>query len=138
MERPARVRMRRRNPCVLWRRRLFGWKVRLLNVLTPLAGLTNQVVEIQVVDAGKGWGFGTRRHVREDVVGTLHQSTRFRPPNGTRCDGGGSISAAACGHPLHYAPTEQVSRRVARDTPGVCGFLRKPVDNVLIHRLDGC
>src|SRR4051812_24722657 len=25
MARPARVRMRRRNPCTLWRRRLFGW-----------------------------------------------------------------------------------------------------------------
>jgi hypothetical protein len=30
MERPARVRMRRRNPCTLARRRLFGWKVLLL------------------------------------------------------------------------------------------------------------
>ncbi len=30
MERPARVRMRRRKPWVLARRRLFGWKVRLL------------------------------------------------------------------------------------------------------------
>ncbi len=30
MERPARVRIRSRNPCVLARRRLFGWKVRLL------------------------------------------------------------------------------------------------------------
>jgi hypothetical protein len=28
--RPARVRMRSRNPCVLARRRLFGWNVRLL------------------------------------------------------------------------------------------------------------
>ena len=28
--RPARVRMRSRNPCVFARRRLFGWKVRLL------------------------------------------------------------------------------------------------------------
>src|SRR6478609_7513950 len=28
--RPARVRMRSRNPCTLWRRRLFGWYVRLL------------------------------------------------------------------------------------------------------------
>jgi hypothetical protein len=28
--RPARVRMRRRKPCVLARRRLFGWYVRLL------------------------------------------------------------------------------------------------------------
>jgi hypothetical protein len=25
MERPARVRMRSRKPCTLWRRRLFGW-----------------------------------------------------------------------------------------------------------------
>ncbi len=28
--RPARVRMRSRKPCTLWRRRLFGWYVRLL------------------------------------------------------------------------------------------------------------
>jgi len=30
--RPARVRMRMRKPCRLWRRRLFGWKVRLVIV----------------------------------------------------------------------------------------------------------
>lgn len=30
MDRPARVRIRRRKPCVFARRRLFGWKVRLL------------------------------------------------------------------------------------------------------------
>ena len=29
MERPARVRMRKRKPCTRARRRLFGWKVRL-------------------------------------------------------------------------------------------------------------
>ena len=32
MARPARVCMRSRKPCVLARRRLFGWKVRLLTV----------------------------------------------------------------------------------------------------------
>lgn len=32
MARPARVRIRRRKPCFLLRRRLFGWKVRLLTV----------------------------------------------------------------------------------------------------------
>lgn len=32
MARPARVRMRSRKPCVLARRRLFGWKVRLLTI----------------------------------------------------------------------------------------------------------
>ena len=30
MARPARVRIRSRNPCVLWRCRLLGWNVRLL------------------------------------------------------------------------------------------------------------
>jgi hypothetical protein len=33
--RPARVRMRRRNPWVFARRRLFGWKVRLLTTESP-------------------------------------------------------------------------------------------------------
>src|SRR5258708_27867820 len=37
--RPARVRMRSRKPCVLARRRLFGWNVRLLTE-TPDAGKT--------------------------------------------------------------------------------------------------
>lgn len=32
MERPARVRMRARKPCLRLRRRLLGWKVRLLTV----------------------------------------------------------------------------------------------------------
>jgi len=35
MARPARVRMRRRKPCTLARRRLFGWKVLLLIVIAP-------------------------------------------------------------------------------------------------------
>ena len=34
MARPARVRMRRRKPWVLARRRLFGWKVRLLTLIS--------------------------------------------------------------------------------------------------------
>src|SRR4051794_22109874 len=36
--RPARVRMRRRKPCVLARRRLFGWKVRLLTIISKYFG----------------------------------------------------------------------------------------------------
>lgn len=36
--RPARVRMRRRKPWVFARRRLFGWKVRLLTVGSPGLG----------------------------------------------------------------------------------------------------
>lgn len=34
MERPARVRIRRRKPCTLARRRVLGWKVRLLTVVS--------------------------------------------------------------------------------------------------------
>jgi hypothetical protein len=35
IERPARVRIRRRKPCTLCRRRLFGWYVRLLTSSSP-------------------------------------------------------------------------------------------------------
>jgi hypothetical protein len=38
IERPARVRMRRRKPCFLERRRLFGWNVRLLTGLPHDSG----------------------------------------------------------------------------------------------------
>ncbi len=38
IERPARVRMRRRKPCFLARRRLFGWYVRLLTGLPHESG----------------------------------------------------------------------------------------------------
>ncbi len=37
--RPARVRIRRRKPCVLCRRRLFGWKVLLLTVAPVLSAM---------------------------------------------------------------------------------------------------
>ena len=39
MARPARVRIRSRNPWVFARRRLFGWKVRLLTAISPLREL---------------------------------------------------------------------------------------------------
>jgi hypothetical protein len=41
MARPARVRMRRRKPCVLARRRLFGWKVRLLTWISVGCGASS-------------------------------------------------------------------------------------------------
>lgn len=36
MARPARVRIRKRKPCFLWRRRLFGWYVRFDTLLLHL------------------------------------------------------------------------------------------------------
>ena len=46
MARPARVRIRRRNPCVRLRRRLLGWNVRLLTGKLPQIGsVTGSVVD---------------------------------------------------------------------------------------------
>ncbi len=44
MARPARVRIRSRNPWVLARRRLFGWKVRLLTAISPLSVTAHEVL----------------------------------------------------------------------------------------------
>ena len=41
IDRPARVRMRKRNPCFLCRRRLFGWYVRFMTSPSRNAGRTN-------------------------------------------------------------------------------------------------
>ena len=73
MARPARVRMRRRKPWVLARRRLFGWKVRLLTLIS--------------VTGGPGWsasagGRSLRRpqsETRERVTGMRKRPTRPRP-----------------------------------------------------------
>ena len=49
MERPARVRIRRRKPWVLCRRRLFGWNVRLLNGVHSTRGAWADESEHRVV-----------------------------------------------------------------------------------------
>jgi hypothetical protein len=48
MARPARVRIRRRKPCVLWRRRLFGWNVRLLTSLFSGVGVVTRLFSDRV------------------------------------------------------------------------------------------
>lgn len=40
ISRPARVRIRRRNPCLRARRRLFGWNVRLLTGVLPIIDIS--------------------------------------------------------------------------------------------------
>jgi len=52
MARPARVRIRRRKPCVLWRRRLFGWNVRLLTRM--LSGCRGCVETCSRTGSGRG------------------------------------------------------------------------------------
>jgi len=48
MARPARVRMRSRKPWVLARRRLFGWKVRLVTRVSNYIGWASHVPRDQV------------------------------------------------------------------------------------------
>ena len=78
--RPARVRMRRRNPCVLCRRRLFGWNVRLLT------GVLSDVFRV-VTPVGRGARTSGRREAAPalpardtprcaDSVDMRHPSTR--------------------------------------------------------------
>src|SRR3954470_11650289 len=82
MARPARVRIRRRKPWVLARRRLFGWKVRLLTVwlhhnlgpgarlVTALGWSDKRAPDIgrNMVDRHRGGRPSSRRHMRVPKV----------------------------------------------------------------------
>jgi hypothetical protein len=73
MARPARVRMRRRKPWVLARRRLFGWKVRLLTLIS-VTGRTPVVRECLAGTAGAG----RNRKPAKRVTGMRKRPTRPR------------------------------------------------------------
>lgn len=103
--RPARVRIRSRKPCTLWRRRLFGWYVRLLtSSLQVVDGTvhgpgrtTHDVASLERTTGtacprartlGKHCGRG---RPAGPVVDMRHRSNRSRPANGTRRASAGSI-----------------------------------------------
>jgi hypothetical protein len=75
--RPALVRMRSRNPCVLARRRLFGWNVRLLTGNSRLRWRQGPVA-----DRGAHQTHGRLPGVAESVHGTRvgHHWSNQRPP----------------------------------------------------------
>lgn len=92
--RPARVRIRRRNPCVLARRRLFGWKVRLLTAKLhqkegkarwrrPHTGGRSSLrsparpVKLAPIDADENW---SRRHAerRRQITDWLWRTACWR------------------------------------------------------------
>ena len=79
IERPARVRIRRRKPWVLCRRRLFGWNVRLLNVIhsTRGAGLKGPITGSSRRVGRQLWSTGTAAHTTlwTDVMDMRHRST---------------------------------------------------------------
>jgi hypothetical protein len=79
MARPARVRMRSRKPCVLARRRLFGWKVRLLT-----AGLHRRSTSSSVRSCRRG-------RASPSSAPTDH---RARSRAGSQPSGGSGTSAA--------------------------------------------
>jgi hypothetical protein len=105
--RPARVRIRRRKPCTLCRRRLFGWYVRLLTSSSPkrFVGVRSSTGSHDATTSPVTRTTGTarpredplppcqRRVRRGSVVDMRHRSNRSRPANGTRRVSTGSIRA---------------------------------------------
>jgi hypothetical protein len=85
MARPARVRMRSRKPCVLARRRLFGWKVRLLTICSGYR---------RAASLGRPPGSGGSGRIRV-LAGTQHPSTHDRPANGIGSAGGGQTGRSS-------------------------------------------
>jgi hypothetical protein len=87
MARPARVRIRRRKPCFLCRRRLFGWNVRLLTGMTPVTR------DHENVDKSTG---------RSAAGAVLHTTQEPMVPQGAQHETAGSTPTdpryvAACG-----------------------------------------
>src|SRR3954452_7387339 len=84
MARPARVRMRRRKPWVLARRRLFGWNVRLLTEELQTRRLRARAPGPEAL---RGGGTGRRTHADAARRAAL---IRYGRPNGR--------SNAGCAH----------------------------------------
>lgn len=86
MARPARVRIRRRNPCVLARRRLFGWNVRLLTGSPRGAACANRRDRIlrwrvaRLTSNAMSVAAGVRRVRRYGDVRGHTQCPRYRSP----------------------------------------------------------
>ncbi len=151
--RPARVRIRRRKPCTLCRRRLFGWYVRLLTSSPRALGTSDWDV------SATGSHDTERRQYSEEPAGTAcprsgpvaapggdvtglivdmrHRSNRSRPANGTWRARAGSIPPGRdADEGLKTTMLHARCADVARDTPG---NRAKPVDNRLIPaRADCC
>jgi hypothetical protein len=123
MARPARVRIRSRKPWVFERRRLFGWKVRLLTGISPLRGLL-KILERCSGESGDAW-WPTEVSLRSN--GRRGRGSMKRPVyagslQGTdsRADGSNSPGAS----PTRAAATRRTrSQRPARS----CGKARKVV-----------
>jgi len=127
MARPARVRIRRRKPCTLWRRRLFGWYVLLLTSLSP-------VCRQWVGSAGPGCGLPAERSVPVVDPHRAPAEGAWRPDR----RGGGGWRGRGHAAPVDSGSTSQrygLARNRVKPSPRPGPATRAgPVDNVLIHR----
>lgn len=112
--RPARVRMRRRNPWVLARRRLLGWNVRLLTrgLLDLKASVVHVVRHLKgvaaAVDGSTGQRYG-RLALTVKRAEALAEADSDAVPQGEK-DGGGLWTTACC-RPSHVVSVSPVVRR---------------------------
>jgi hypothetical protein len=97
--RPARVRIRIRKPWVLARRRLFGWKVRLLTVILPRRQKGRDSGPEPVLVAEPRTGTDGRRGCRP-----IH-GTRLADPLRTRSTGTLPGGWGPCGKPRRIQPS---------------------------------
>lgn len=118
--RPARVRMRSRNPCTLWRRRLFGWYVRLLtSSLRFCSGAVTPAVS-QITRWSDGAG------------AKLRGFGRHRPP--TRGTGRlGQISSVDMRHPS--TPGDRGTVRAASPRRQIATRRPRPTDVAVENQL---
>ena len=124
-QRPARVRMRSRNPCTLWRRRLFGWYVRLLTSslrwwsgTDHAGGRPDRPMASDSAGRNPVTGIGVS-------AGTAHPRTGPRERPRTGRDG-----AWTCGTRRHRVTEERYARRLRRvkSRPGAGRVRAGPVD----------
>ena len=139
MARPARVRMRRRKPCVLARRRLFGWKVRLLTRFSVGRGAGRLSSTRAPWWWGRAWSrrpqsaspwcSGVDPADREDAHGAMgmRKRSQTRSVNDTGAPEGGSNRAGGVDGTRRTDRSWAVRRGIQADTPRV-DRIRAPDD----------
>ena len=120
MARPARVRIRRRKPCFLCRRRLFGWNVRLLTGMTPVR-TRDHIVDKSTDRSAAGAGPAHRiEPVTSDKVPQERSTKRpaqHRPIHGTRLpvDRSNQSSPYVFHRPVDETPPKRHVRGLSHD-----------------------
>ena len=117
--RPARVRIRSRKPCVLARRRLFGWKVRLLTIRLQGRGENTRLLVTTLV-----WSATRHRVVhtvpasaRAEPEGTHRRALRYgSQPDAVKPAGAPAAPAHACEF-SRVAPSNNEFTFSSDDTP---------------------